>query len=408
MVLLNLTRSKMEHFQKKISILFLLLIFPFTQSSAQYSTFDYNGYAKYLFSSTKFPEINDRLYDHLLHLRLNTKYYPTQNLTAAMELRFRTFYGESAYKIPNYRELIQTERDFVELDFFLWDTKYSIGYLEIDRLYLDFVKNDLEVTLGRQRISWGTCWVWNPTDLFNPLNVLDFDYEERPATDAIRVQYYTGPVTKIEVSYKPAKDPYNQILAGLFSLNKWNYDFNFIGGMKYKRWLAGFSWAGDILGAGFRGELLVSQKPDSAETVVYQTPLQTISLDDKTMASFALSGDYTFPNSFYIHTEFLYNNIGVTNNTLLYQAVAGSLGLLTAARWSIYQEFSYDITPLLRGSLFGIYNPNDDSYVIVPSLSYSVITNLDLYLISFFFEGDPLTEYGDYGTTFYVRLKYSF
>ena len=385
-------------------VVFLLSI----QSYPQYSSFDYNGYAKYLFSSTKYPNINDRLYDHLLHLRLNTKYYATQNLTAAMELRFRTFYGESAYKIPNYRQLIQTERDFVELDFFLWDTKYSIGYLEVDRLYLDFVKNDLEVTVGRQRISWGTCWVWNPTDLFNPLNVLDFDYEERPATDAIRVQYYTGPVTKIEVSYKPANDPYNQILAGLFSLNKWDYDFNFIGGMKYKRWLAGFSWAGDILGAGFRGELLVSQKPDSAETVVYRTPLQTISLDDKTMTSFALSGDYTFPNTFYIHTELLYNNIGVTKNTLLYQPAAGSLGLLTAARWSIYQEFSYDITPLLRGSIFGIYNPNDYSYVIVPSLSYSVITNLDLYLISFFFEGNPLTEYGDYGTTYYVRLKYSF
>ena len=257
------------------------------------------------------PEIDDRLYDHLLHLRLNTRYYATQNLTAGLELRFRTFYGESAYKIPNYRELIQTERDFVELDFYLWDTKYSIGYLEVDRLFLDFVKDDFQVTVGRQRISWGTCWVWNPTDLFNPLEVLDFDYEERPATDAIRVQYYTGPVTKIEVSYKPANNPYDQILAGLFSLNKWDYDFNFIGGMKYKRWLAGFSWAGDIYGAGFRGEVLVSQSPDSTDLIFphQQYPQLNIS-SDKPISSFALSGDYTFSNTFYIHTEFLYNNIG--------------------------------------------------------------------------------------------------
>ena len=98
-MLLNPTRLKMKHFQKKIRVLLVLLIFPFIQSSAQYSNFDYNGYAKYLFSSTKFPGINDQLYDHLLHLRLNTKYYATQSLTAAMELRFRTFYGESAYKI---------------------------------------------------------------------------------------------------------------------------------------------------------------------------------------------------------------------------------------------------------------------------------------------------------------------
>lgn len=393
--------------KNKLAIFFyLILVNPVW---AQLSSFDYNGYAKYLFSSTEIPEIDDRLYDHLLHLRLNTRYYATQNLTAGLELRFRTFYGESAYKIPNYRELIQTERDFVELDFYLWETKYSIGYLEVDRLFLDFVKDDFQVTVGRQRISWGTCWVWNPTDLFNPLEVLDFDYEERPATDAIRVQYYTGPVTKIEVSYKPANNPYDQILAGLFSLNKWDYDFNFIGGMKYKRWLAGFSWAGDIYGAGFRGEVLVSQSPDSTDSIFpYQQYPQLNISSDKPISSLALSGDYTFPNTFYIHTELLYNNIGVTANTLLYQPEASSLGLLTAARWSIFQEFAYDITPLLRGTLFGIYNPNDKSYVIVPSLSYSVITNLDLYFVAFFFEGAPLTEYGEYGTTIYARIKYSF
>ncbi len=88
-------------------------------------------------------------------------------------------------KFQIIRELIQTERDFVELDFYLWETKYSIGYLEVDRLFLDFVKDDFQITVGRQRIAWGTCWVWNPTDLFNPLEVLDFDYEERPATDAL-------------------------------------------------------------------------------------------------------------------------------------------------------------------------------------------------------------------------------
>lgn len=395
--------------KNKLLVLYFL-IFTSTVFSQGLSPFEYNGYAKYLFSSTKFPGINERLHDHLLHLRLNTRYYATQNLSGVMELRFRTFYGESAYKIPNYRELIQSTHDFVELDFYLWDTKYSIGYLEIDRLYIDYFKDNLEATLGRQRIAWGTCWVWNPTDIFNPLQVLDFDYEERPATDAIRVQYYTGPVTKVDVAYKPAENPYDQILAGLVSLNNWDYDFNFIAGMKYKRWLAGFSWAGDIYGAGFRGEVLVSQSPDSSDDnlAYYKFFFPNLLNSNKPIISLSLSADYTFPNTFYIHTEVLYNNVGVTANTFLYQAAATSIGLLTPARWNLYQEFSYDITPLLRGSIFGIYNPNDKSYVIVPSLGYSIITNLDLYLISFLFEGNPLTQYGDYGVTYYVRVKYSF
>lgn len=66
------------------------------------------------------------------------------------------------------------------------------------------------------------------------------------------------------------------------------------------------------------------------------------------------------------------------------------------------------ITPLIRGSIFTIINLNDHSFVLVPSISYSVITNLDLYLIGLFFNGDDLTEYGSFGHYFYARLKWSF
>ena len=407
---LNLMKFEMNWLPSKNKFAAFFLLILVNPVWAQLSSFDYNGYSKYLFSSSKIPRIEDRLNDHLLHLRLNTRWYATQNITGALEIRFRAFYGESVEKIPYYKNLIQTMHDFVDLDAFLWESDKSLGYFEVDRLWIDYYKNNLQMTFGRQRVAWGTCWVWNPTDLFNPLNVLDFDYEERPATDAVRVQYYTGPVTKLDVAYKPANDPNNQIIAGLWSLNKWDYDFNLIAGMRFKRWLAGFSWAGDILEAGFRGELLVHQAPNKPDTnsVYQQIGESSLSSWDKPIISGALSGDYTFPNTFYIHTEILYNNNGKTTNTLLFQEEAISLGMLSAARWSIYQEFAYDITPLLRGTLFGIFNPYDKSFVLVPSINYSIITNLDFFLISMFFEGNPLTEFGEYGTTFYVRIKFSF
>ena len=390
-------------------VVFFLLIF-ISPVWAQLSPFEYNGYAKYLFSSGKIPRIDDRLNDHLIHLRLNTKCYATNEITTSLEFRFRAFYGGSVEKIPFYKDLIKTPRDFVKLDAFLWESNKSLGYLEVDRLWFDYYKNDLQVTLGRQRVAWGTAWVWNPTDLFNPLNVLDFDYEERPATDAIRLQYYTGAVSKVDITYKPAKDLNNQILAGLVSFNNWNYDFNFISGLRFKRWLAGVSWVGDILDAGFRGEVLLSQAPNKPDTntIFKQINESLISSWNKPMLSFSLSGDYTFPNTFYIHTEILFNNNGKTSNTFLFQEDALKLGMLSAARWSIYQEFAYEITPLLRGTLFGIFNPTDKSFVVVPSFSYSIITNLDFYIIGLIFEGDPLTEFGEYGTSVYLRLKYSF
>ncbi len=394
----------------KIKLILISAFFPLNIIIAQLSPVEYNGYAKYLFSSSKQSAINERFTDHLLHSRLNFKWYATNAVTSALEFRFRAFYGESVEKIPSFKNFIQSQNDFANLDVFLWESNKSIAYLEIDRLWIDWYTRDLQITLGRQRIAWGTSWVWNPTDLFNPLDILDFDYEERPAADAIRLQYYTGAVTKLDIAYKPAQNIEDQILAGLWSINNWNYDFNFIAGMKYKRWLAGFSWAGDVLDAGFRGEVLISEAPNKPDTNSVNLALNEPSLSSTNhpIISISLSGDYTFPNTFYIHTEVLYNNNGKTLNTFLFLQEAASLGMLTAAKWSVYQELAYDLTPLLRGTIFGIFNPDDKSFVIIPSLSYSVITNLDAFLLGMFFSGADLSEFGEYGTTIYIRFKYSF
>ncbi len=396
----------------KAKILLILLLALPASASAQLPVTDVYGYAKYLFGTTKYPFYNERFVDHLIHARLNTRWYPLSSLTAALEFRFRAYYGESVEKIPNFLDQIKSHHQFADLDAVLWDKGKSLGYLETDRLWLDWVKDKFEVTVGRQRIAWGTSWVWNPTDLFNPQSPLDFDYEELPGTDALRFQYYTGPVTKVEAAVRPAKTVDRMIAAGLVSFNNWDYDFNLIGGVKDNRWVVGGGWSGDILDAGFRGEFTVTQKPETIQKYknlsVILPVYEPISSFKDPVFSFVLSGDYTFPNSFYIHTEVMYYNAGKTEYTGLYQQEALDLGMLSPSRWSIYQEFSYDITPLLRGSLFGIFNPDDKSYVIVPSASYSVITNLDLYVIALLFNGDTLTQYGDYGSSLYVRVKYSF
>ena len=396
----------------KAKFLLILLLLLSASASAQLPVTDVYGYAKYLFGTTKYPFYNERFVDHLIHARLNTRWYPLSSLTAALEFRFRAYYGESVEKIPNFLDQIKSHHQFADLDAVLWDKGKSLGYLETDRLWLDWVKDKFEVTVGRQRIAWGTSWVWNPTDLFNPQSPLDFDYEELPGTDALRFQYYTGPVTKVEAAVRPAKTVDRMIAAGLVSFNNWDYDFNLIGGVKDNRWVVGGGWSGDILDAGFRGEFTVTQKPETIQKYknlsVILPVYEPISSFKDPVFSFVLSGDYTFPNSFYIHTEVMYYNAGKTEYTGLYQQEALDLGMLSPSRWSIYQEFSYDITPLLRGSLFGIFNPDDKSYVIVPSASYSVITNLDLYVIALLFNGDTLTQYGDYGSSLYVRVKYSF
>ncbi|MBS4035118.1 MAG: hypothetical protein KGZ85_11685 [Ignavibacterium sp.] len=389
--------------------LLIILLFSVNVSFAQLSSFDYNGYTKYLFSSVQYPIFNERFNDHLIHLRLNTRWYPAQSLTAALEFRTRFFYGGSVENIPFYSNLVKSKQGLVNLDVILWDKKKTVGYAEIDRLWLDYVKDNWQLTVGRQRIAWGTSWAWNPIDLFNPKEVLDFDYEEMPGADAVRIQYYTGPVTKVELAVSPGKDKADFTAAGLISFNQWNYDFNLIAGYKKERWVFGGGWVGDIIDAGFRGEVLISQAPKQE----YDSPFFQLNnieplTSDNLYGSLVISGDYTFPNSFYIHTELLFNSNGTNKNASVYQKEAIRLDMLTPARWSIFQEFAYQFTPLLRGVILGIFNPDDKSYVIVPSATYSLITDLDLYLTGFIFGGSKFSEFGDSGSSIFVRVKFSF
>ena len=361
------------------------------------STFQAGGYLKSL-SSWTFPPGQEAYFDHLLHARLNTKWFPTDNLTGVLELRGRWYYGTSVERTPDFARQLEHDAGVGTLGVVLWEGERNIAYGEIDRLYADWSPGRWQATVGRQRISWGTNLVWNPIDLFNPLSVLDFDYEERPAADAVRVQYFTGAVSKIEVAIKPGDRNVKSISAVQWSTNRWDYDFHVLGGLREGAFVGGAGWAGDIMGGGFRGEVLVSEIPG---------PLRQPESSD-VMTSAAVSGDYTFPNSFYIHTEVLYNSKGVTENAALARPSAVALGLLSPARWSLYQEFSYDVSPLVRAGVFAIYNPDDHSSVIFPSATWSVITNLDLTALALFFSGAPLTEYGGYGAIGYLRLKWSF
>jgi hypothetical protein len=383
---------------------FLVLLFVVTESFAQTGnqSLDVGGYLKYLISRSDVP-VYGNLTDHLLHGRLNLKWYASDALTTALEIRARAYAGGTVENTPNFIDVIRNTHEFAHLDAILWDNKSTVGYAEVDRLWADWNQGPLEVTLGRQRVAMGTCLVWNPTDLFNPLSILDFDYEEKPGFDGGRVQYYLGPLTKVELDAKPGKTSSTATTAVAFTTNAWNYDFHFLAGRRSGFDVVGGSWAGDIAGGGFRGEVLLSQKPKEILPGIYD-----FSQTEGTMVSSALSVDYTLPNSLYFHGESLYNSIRVTQNAAFFEQQALALGLLSPSRWSLFGEISYDISPLVRGSIFALQNPIDASRVLVPSVTWSVVTNLDFTAIALLFHGDQSTEFGNYGESGYLRLKWSF
>lgn len=111
-----------------------------------------------------------------------------------------------------------------------FEGKSYVLNIAIDRLWLDFTHKNFQATLGRQRINWSQTFVWNPNDLFNTYSYFDFDYEEKPGSDAVRLQYFTSASSKAELLVKAGKDK-KVTAAALYRFNKWKYDFQGLAGI---------------------------------------------------------------------------------------------------------------------------------------------------------------------------------
>ena len=118
-------------------------------------------------------------------------------------------------KFPDYEQMIDEEGGYFDLGTVLISADGWFLHSAIDRAWVDYTLGKLQVRAGRQRINWGVNLVWNPNDIFNTFSYFDFDYEERPGTDAVRVQYYTGTTSSAELVYKPGPNRTRSALAGI-------------------------------------------------------------------------------------------------------------------------------------------------------------------------------------------------
>ncbi|MCX7863382.1 MAG: hypothetical protein N2449_10355 [Bacteroidales bacterium] len=81
----------------------------------------------------------------------------------------------------------------------------------------DFIIPKLDLTLGRQRMKWGTADKINPTDNINPHDLEDiWDFGRHKPSDALSLKYYPTEKTKMELVYAPFFQPI-QMPAGVYS-----------------------------------------------------------------------------------------------------------------------------------------------------------------------------------------------
>lgn len=356
-----------------------------------------NGYIKELGILSTSRSLQMPRYDNTIHNRFNSHWTWSSTLSFKADLRTRFFNGFSVENTRNtFKQALEQDIGLLDLSWVWLDSEHMLAHSTLDRLFLIYAKEKWELSLGRQRINWGRTFIWNPNDLFNTYAYLDFDYEERPGTDAVRFQYFSGYASGWELALAPGRKSDEWVAAFMYRFNRNGYDIQILGGNFREELALGLGWAGGIKGLGFKGE------------VTYFHPRHFWNRQIG-FVSGTLGADYGFPSSLYLQAEFLFNGNwhrgGNAANIFADPLPANNLYI---ARTAFFLGGSFQVHPLINTGLAGIFAPDESLYVFVPSLTLSLSQNLDFLITAQFLRNRSLESLSSTGNLFYFRLKQSF
>jgi hypothetical protein len=344
-----------------------------------------------MFDSLSGPFLNE----NLLHNRLNFKGYINDNITLAAEFRNRLFTGDLVRLGKFYSNLIGEDQGMIDMSWNVFEEQSFLFNTTIDRLWFDLHYNNFQVTMGRQRINWGQTFVWNPNDIFNAYSFFDFDYVERPGSDALRFQYFPSSSSAAEFAVKLDGDK-DITAAGLYRFNKWGYDIQFLAGLvKSADVVIGAGWSGSIGSVSFRGEGSwfdhYKDFPGNEGTILLTTGF-----------------DKFFKDNSMAQVQFMYcnNPLELNDFNSFYSGNLSSKDL-AFSKFSAFGQFTWAVTPLLNLIVSAIWFPDLKGYFAGPSMDYSLAENLDFSLIWQHFNAIMSGEKTKINLGF-LRLKYSF
>jgi len=357
-----------------------------------------SGYVKDM-QSVMFTKVEgDWISDNLIHNRLNFRWDVNEVMKVHLELRNRLIFGESLKYIPDYSNYVDRDEGLLDLSVFLFEEKSFLLHSSLDRAWVDFSFDKFQFRMGRQRINWSHTFVWNPNDLFNTYSFFDFDYEEKPGSDAIRAVFYTSSTSQLELALK-ADHKHRKTMAMLYRFNRWNYDIQFLTGLLNDEDIAfGAGWSGSLFKGGFRGE------------ASYFHPLENLK---DTAGAFLLSAgyEYVFKNSLMILFEALYNSKGKDSGSFSlneFYYLDLSAKNLSLTRWSLMGQLSYPFTPIFSGAFSAMYSPNNHFLFLGPALTYSLADNLSLNFSLQSFLNLKDDDQAGKGSFVFLRLKKNF
>jgi hypothetical protein len=370
---------------------FLALVFLVTitcSAAAQYD-FGFSGYAMNLAAyqrlSDQFDTSGRNIFSNILRLRLRPSLTLWEGASITIEDEVAVLYHTS----PLFLQ-VQSSGNSRQVAKLSWTPasgeRVTVIHF-IDRLYLTQRFGAGDFVLGRQRIAWGSGRIWNPTDLFNPINPANVAKIEKDGVDALSAKLHIGDFTDVHAVINPRRNA-SANFGARFRGNAGEYDFCALGGRFDDRLVAGADVTGNFFTAGIRGEGIVSADPHRLRS---------------NFARFIIGLDYQFTPELYALVEYQHNGEGKADRNAyeLDRLIGGEI--LTLGRQYFAISANFLVHPLVSASALATANLADGSTFMNLTVSWSVTDDLSLALGAQYFRGVEKSEYGYYPSG--VNLK---
>ena len=309
--------------------------------------------------------------------------------------------GFSLGAVPGGGEWLDLQWTLVEREHVVWQHRF-------DRLNIGWEPfEQLEITAGRQAVSWGTALFLTPSDPFTPFNPVDPFREFRAGVDAVRGRFYPGPFSEIDVVVRPTRSPageeWTALARGLTTVRNW--ELSGWGGSLYGDPAGAVGLAGALGGWAVRGEGVLRRLDHALVfrgTLGFDRLLQVGGNDLMLLAEYQRDGLGAGDSAQYLDL--------LQSDTFL----RGEHQVL--GRDEAVFQASYQLHPLWSVAGLWLWNLNDRSAILGPSLAYSAGNDASIAAGAFVGMGrDDVTDdlpfpsaYGLLGLTGFISFSWFF
>lgn len=315
-------------------------------------------------------------------LRVDLKSQLSEKVSFGANFDYITYHGKIQWDIPEFlphqisQSVPEPLREIYRLPFN--DRNF------LDNAFIKIAFQYFDLTVGKQQISTGTGYVWNPTDVFNIKDLFDPTYEQ-PGHNAARMDLPIGSRYTMTALYAPDENWQNSTKLIRFKGRIARFDYALLGiekGWRFhnytqfdfqlqnftefpeKRQLIGVSTAGEIVSVGLWAEYGYNQMEVT-----------------ENFHELVIGGDYTFDFQTYVMVEFYQNSLA--KNDYRQYDLNDWMRMLTneqksMTRNQLYGFIQHPVTDFITLGTSTIYSVSDQSLSLIPTLNYSLAQNLEV------------------------------